>query len=151
MISRVDKDILQQLLVTASKDGIQKIVVGAVIKRDKKFLLLERVALDFLGGLIELPSGAVDQGEDLLSALGREVREETGLELTSAQSYLGSFDYLSGSGKRARQFNFLVETNLAEIKLNPQEHRAFKFVSLDNPGFSNLNISEATREILRKA
>ena len=42
-------------------------------------------------------------------ALAREVAEETGLRVTRVEKFLWYFDYRSGSGKRTRQFNFLVE------------------------------------------
>ncbi|MFG1923254.1 NUDIX hydrolase [Cryptosporangium sp. NPDC048952] len=71
-----------------------KHVVGAVIAdTGGKILLLRRAAEDYLGGLWELPSGGVDDGETLTEALHREVYEETGLTVTAIEAYLGHFDY----------------------------------------------------------
>ena len=145
----VEKKIVEQLVANSQKDGVQKLVVGAVICRDDKFLLLERAPSDFMGGLVELPSGTVDAGEDLLTALAREVQEETGLAITTILAYLGSFDYTSGSGKKTRQFNFLVETNPGEVKLEPSEHQAYHLVALSDEAFSTLNISDATKAVIR--
>ena len=83
MQSNVDHSITQEILDNSQKDGVRKLVVGAVIRKDNKFLLLERVPSDFMGGLVELPSGTVDASEDLLTALARETQEETGLSITS--------------------------------------------------------------------
>ncbi|MEE3328597.1 MAG: NUDIX domain-containing protein [Myxococcota bacterium] len=69
-------------------DGIQKAVVGAVIVKEGKALLIQRTADDFMGGLVELPSGTVDLGEDLMDALIREITEETGLTVSLIQIYL---------------------------------------------------------------
>jgi 8-oxo-dGTP diphosphatase len=77
-------------------------------------LLLKRPANDFMGGIFELPSGKVEPGEDLKPALAREVEEETGLTVAVAMAYLGRFDYTSGSGKKSRQFDFVVTVDAPE-------------------------------------
>ena len=151
MQSNIDSTLIQQLLTDVEKDGVQKLVVGAVIYKDSKFLLLERVPSDSMGGLVELPSGTVDTDESLLTALAREVQEETGLIATLVLEYLGFFDYASSSGKRTRQFNFFVEVEDGEIKLNPTEHQAYYFVALSDTAFTTLNISDATKAILKTA
>jgi 8-oxo-dGTP diphosphatase len=151
MQSSISNDRLQQLCADARKDAVQKLVVGAVIRIDGRFLLLERIPSDFMGGLVELPSGTVDPGEDLLTALAREIREETGLVVRSVLAYLGPFDYLSGSGKKTRQFNFVVEVAPGEVQLEPTEHRSYHLVSLSDEAFSTLNISDATRTVLKAA
>ncbi len=151
MQSNVDHNIVEQLVADSQKDGIQKLVVGAVIRKDSRFLLLERVPSDFMGGLVELPSGTVDAGEDLLTALVREVQEETGLAVISVIAYLGLFDYTSGSGRKTRQFNFLVETAPGEIKLEPTEHQAYHLVASSDEAFNTLNISDATKAVIQTA
>ena len=151
MQSNIDATIIQQLLSDSEKDGIQKLVVGAVIYKNSKFLLLERVLSDSMGGLVELPSGTVDTDESLLTALAREIQEETGLLVTSVLEYLGCFDYTSSSGERTRQFNFFVEVEVGEIKLSPTEHQAYHLVALSDVAFTTLNISDATKEILKTA
>ncbi|OQA37206.1 MAG: CTP pyrophosphohydrolase [Parcubacteria group bacterium ADurb.Bin326] len=151
MQSNIGHNIIKQLVTTAQEEGVQKLVVGAVIRKDDKFLLLERVESDFMGGLVELPSGTVDAGENLLTALAREVREETGLVVTSILVYLGSFDYTSGSGKKSRQFNFLVETVPGEVKLEPAEHQAHYLVAPSDETFNTLNISDATKVVIQTA
>ncbi|MEU1311036.1 NUDIX domain-containing protein [Streptomyces cinnamoneus] len=106
-MSSPDTALLDDLARAAERDGITKTVVGAVIANaEGKVLLLHRPADDYLGGLWELPSGGVDDGEDLIEALRREVAEETGLTVTAVDDYLGHFDYRSGSGRATRQFNF---------------------------------------------
>ena len=151
MQSNIDHTIIQQLLIDAQKDGVQKLVVGAAIYKNNKFLLVERVPSDFMGGFVEIPSGTVEAGEDLLTALAREVQEETGLIVTSVLKYLGSFDYRSSSGKKTRHFNFRVEVEDGEIKLNPTEHQAYYLVALSDAAFTTFNISDATRGILKAA
>ena len=149
MQSNIEHGIIQQLVIDAQKDGVQKLVVGAVICKNHKFLLLERVLSDFMGGFVEIPSGTVESGEDLLTALAREVQEETGLVVISVLEYLGSFDYRSSSGEKTRHFNFIVEVEDGKIKINPTEHQAYYLVALSDAAFTTLNISDATKQILK--
>ncbi len=151
MQSNIDHTTIQQLLTDSQKDGVQKLVVGAVIYKNNKFLLVERVPSDFMGGSVEIPSGTVEVEEDLLTALDREVQEETGLIITSVLEYLGSFDHTSSSGERSRHFNFLVEVEEGEIKLSPTEHQAYYLVALSDAAFTTLNISDTTKAVLRIA
>src|SRR3989344_3852463 len=150
MKSNIDKTIIQKLLNRAKKDGVQKIVARAVIKFNNKFLLLERAASEFLGGLVVLPGGTINTGENLLHALAREVKEETSLVVITVIAYLGSFDYASSSGKKTRQFNFLVETEPGDIKLDPCEHSNYFLLNSSDKKFSKLNISNGTKLILLK-
>ncbi|MFD7239427.1 NUDIX hydrolase [Streptomyces syringium] len=119
----LDTALLEDLARTAERDGITKTVVGAVIAdTDGKVLLLHRPTDDYLGGLWELPSGGVDAGETLIEALRREVAEETGLTVTAVGTYLGHFDYRSGSGRATRQFNFTATITGETVTLT--EHDA---------------------------
>ena len=145
----IDPSVIQQLLTSADKDGVQKLVVGAVICKNNKVLLIERVISDFMGGFVEIPSGTVKPGEDLLTALTREVKEETGLLVTSILEYYGSFDNRSSSGKKTRHFNFLVEVVSSEIKLSPTEHQAYYWVAWTDVAFTTLNLSETMRALLK--
>lgn len=149
MQSNIEHGIIQQLVIDAQKDGVQKLVVGAVICKNHKFLLLERVPSDSMGGFVGIPSGTVEAGEDLLTALAREVQEETGLIVTSVLEYLGSFDWTSSSGKKTRHFNFIVEIEEGKIKINPTEHQAYYLVALSDAVFTTLKISDATQEVLK--
>ena len=123
-------DIIAKLEIEAAKDGIQKRVVGSVIAvRGKILIMIRSQEDDFLAGYGEIPGGGVDGDETLLEALCREMVEETGLEPAKILDYLGSFDYLSGSGKKTRQFNFLVEPNGEGVRLDPKEHSSHSWVS----------------------
>jgi 8-oxo-dGTP diphosphatase len=119
------------LVEQATKDGIARLVVGAIITdpTHKKALVMKRASDDFMGGLDELPSGKVEKGELLERALVREVKEETNLDISTINSYVGHFDYRSGSGVLTRQFTFTVSTKPdSELKLSP-EHEGFAWMS----------------------
>lgn len=137
--------LLEELNVEAERDGVQQLVVGAVVQHDGKVLLLQRPEDDFMGGIFELPSGKVELGEALDTALVREVAEETGLSVSAIRDYLGSFDYQSGSGKKSRQFNFAVDVTAPE-PLTLQEHDAYAWTALtEEPP-----VTDAVKEVLRK-
>lgn len=100
------------LLKKAKEEKIEKNVVGAVIVNGQgKILIMSRKSDDFMGGIDELPSGNMEIGEDIPTALAREVKEETNCELNEISYYIDSFDYKSGSGKNARQYNFAIKVN----------------------------------------
>ncbi len=124
---------IHELLEKCKEDQIQKIVVGAIISKDSNILLLERPEDDFMGGIFELPSGNVEQGEEIIPALKREIIEETGLQPLKIVDFLNSFDYKSGSGKNVRQLNFIVEVEEGEIKLT--EHDSFSWSNLADNAF----------------
>ena len=150
--NNIDNKLLEELEVKLKEDGIQKVVAGAVISfPSEKILLLERTLDEFKGGLIELPSGGVDQGESIIEGLVREVKEETGLDVSEINRYLGSFDYQSSSGKKARQFNFAVSVQSGEVKINPSEHSRFHLVNTTSNELQELNVSKKTREIIQKS
>lgn len=115
----------------AKEDGIEKIVVGGVVtNKNNKVLILRRKANDFLGGIDELPSGKLEAGESIFEGLIREIKEETNLDIDKICGYIDCFDYISGAGKKSRQFNFWVKTKSNKnIKLS--EHDEYKWLSVD--------------------
>ncbi|MEU6250457.1 NUDIX domain-containing protein [Glycomyces sp. NPDC047010] len=140
----MDDQLIDKLTAQAAEDGIIQLVVGAVITdTEDRVLLLKRPADDFMGGLWELPSGKVDPGERLDTALTREVKEETGLNLTEITTYLGHFDYTSGSGKPTRQFNFAITTTAIE-PLSLTEHDQHQWANI----FGILPVSDAVKRML---
>ena len=150
--NNIDNKLLEALDVKLKEDGIQKVVAGAVIFfSNGKILLLERTSDEFKGGLVELPSGGVNYGESVIEGLVREVKEETGLDVSEINRYLGSFDYQSFSGKKARQVNFAISIQYGEVKINPAEHSQFYLVNPTDDKLQALNVSKKTIEIIRKA
>lgn len=113
------------------EEGIIKNVVGAIILNEKnEVLILSRKDEDFMGGIDELPSGNMENGENIYEALVREVKEETNLDIEEVKLYINNFDYISGSGKKARQFNFAVTVkHVDDIILT--EHSSYKWLTID--------------------
>lgn len=137
----------ETLVADAIIDGIDQLVVGAIVSRlnntNVEILVLDRVRDDFMGGIEELPSGKVESGESLTDALKRELLEETTLSLRSVLGYMFSFDYSSSSGSRSRQFNFLVDANEGSIKVDESEHQGHRWINRDD-----LSESRVTQNII---
>ena len=125
------------LLEKAKEEKIEKNVVGSVIvNRQGKILIMSRKSDDFMGGIDELPSGNIEIGEDIPTALAREVKEETNCELNEILYYIDSFDYKSGSGKNARQYNFAIKVKETDnIVLTEHESYSWQTVEeiINNP------------------
>ena len=138
----------RQLVAEALSSGVERLVVGALICRLGRVLLLRRKPADFMSGIYELPSGRVEGKETLAAALHREVHEETGLVVTGIDSYQGFFNYVSRGGATTRQFNFSVSVaDYSFIKLT--EHDAFIWAEAKDLG--RLKITEAVRRTIGRS
>ena len=132
-------------LEEAKSEGLVRYVVGAVIAEEDTVLLLRRKMDDFMGGIYELPSGQVDGGESLESALRREVFEETGLEIAEIHRHLSNFDYESKSGTRTRQFNFEVSVcRTSPVQLT--EHDAHVWAGMRD--IESYEVTSSVRKVL---
>ena len=141
----MDKSFYENLITEAKKCGIKRYVVGAIIAENRKVLLLERPKEDFMGGIYELPSGKVEEEEPLDQALYREVKEETNLDVEKIENYLGCFDYESKSGKKTRQFNFVVSVKKPmEIKLS--EHTNYAWA--DENSLQKYPVTDSVKRLL---
>jgi len=148
----MNQKIAQQLLNEMRKSGIEKVVAGAIIFFEgSKVLLLERLPDDFIGGLIELPSGTIEAEESVIDGLKREIKEETNLEVLEIGKYVGHFDYFSFSGKKIRQYNFVVSVHSGEVRVNPAEHTRSFYVDPLSKEFQALNISPETKEAIENS
>ena len=143
----MDGSFYEALVEEAKKAGINRYVVGAVIQKGSSVLLLKRPEDEFMGGIYELPSGKVEEGETLDGALRREVEEETGLRVKEIKRYLGHFDYVSGSGKPTRQFNFAVAVE-EPIEVRLQEHDDYAWVSRED--LDRYPVTDSVKEVLRR-
>lgn len=139
----IDESVYSTLRIEAERDEIRRLVVGAVIVRHHRVLILRRRRSDFLSGRWELPSGVVEPGEALGEALARKVTENTGLEVTGVSDYLGDFDYLTGEGARTRQFTFVVDV-AATGPVTLTDHDAHLWTRLTGEP----PVSDEVREIL---
>ena len=110
-----------------------KVLVGGLIKKDGKYLMLKRHHKDDVyPGKWEFPSGGIDFGEEVEDALIREVREETGLDISEMKRrIIGVTKYIIEKEDFIRdsfQINYLIEhIEIEDIKLS-DEHEEFDWV-----------------------
>lgn len=80
----------------------------------------------------DIPGGRINPGEPLLEALKREIEEETGLGIeTEKAQTLAAQDILRIKSKHTVRITFLLNCKKEqEIKLAPQEHTEFAWVTI---------------------
>lgn len=116
-------------------EGVTAYANGIAIMQHGKLLIVKRVEGDFLGGNYEIPGGGVDEGETFLEAVKREVYEETGLKVAAVEGMFEGFDYATDDEPKVRMFCFLAQTtDTATIRLTPQEHDAYAWVTRQDLG-----------------
>jgi 8-oxo-dGTP diphosphatase len=64
---------------------IVHVAVGVIVGEDGKIFIAKRPDQTHQGGLWEFPGGKVEQGETLVAALKRELREELAIEVVATQ------------------------------------------------------------------
>lgn len=130
---RLSDRVEHALLRAAEQDSIQAIVVGGYLAdRRGRLLVLRRGPAQFMANKLEIPSGKVEHGESLQMALDREMLEETGMHISDATGPVDSFDFVSSSGKRTRQFNFLATPTLILPVRLCEEHSEYNWVDRAN-------------------
>lgn len=97
------------------------LTVAAVIVFDGKFLLVEE--RDKLGGhkVLNQPAGHMEEDEDVLGAICREVFEETGLQLQPS-AWLGLSQLKASNQHTYVRVNFLFEPASLPLHYQPQDN-----------------------------
>lgn len=135
-----------------NKQIIQKIVLGGVVIKDGKILILQRHENEEIyPGMWELPSGKRELLEPSADSLIREVKEEAGIDVEIIMPF-SVFDYQIEKEREIRdstQINFLVKPkNGAEVKLS-DEHQNYTWISKEE--VDKYNLTEATKNVIKKA
>ena len=126
-------DFFEDLEKKGKKDGIMKRIAGGIISNENnEILFLKRKSDDFMGGILELPSGNV---------------EETGLEINKIGIFINAFDYLSRSGKKSRQYNFEAIVKKSD-NIFLTEHDEYRWLSYEEIQKSNEVTDEVKYSIL---
>jgi 8-oxo-dGTP diphosphatase len=127
-------EVLSALQAQAEAQGKQ-CCVGALILNQQGHLLVHRRAPErkLFPNCWDIIGGHVEPGETLTAALAREIREETGWELSRIITLFNVFEWEAEPKGPRREFDFIVEVegNLEHPQLEWTKHTAFRWVGLD--------------------
>ncbi len=101
-------------------------VLGVIARPDGRFLITKRVETKaWAPGCWEVPGGAAMAGEDSLTAVKREVREETGLDVTGWEGgYLFTYRRENpgeGDNYFVDVYRFVADFSMEEVRLQEAE------------------------------
>ncbi|MBF0246157.1 MAG: NUDIX domain-containing protein [Planctomycetes bacterium] len=96
------------------------LTVAAVVAFQGRFLLVEEMDPRTGRRVLNQPAGHVEAGEDLLSSVRRELREETGLELRP-DFWLGLTQYRAPDGHSYLRVNFAFEPLILPESYRPED------------------------------
>lgn len=107
------------------------VAVKALIRNEDKFLILKTKDSDQDNLLVgwETPGGRLDDAEEIMNGLNREIKEETGLKV----DVLFPFNAYTGSSKLDDAIigiNYLAEYKGGEVIIDPEEHSQYKWVAI---------------------
>ena len=109
-------------------------VLGVVRRSDGKFLITQRVMTkEWAPGWWEIPGGAVKAGESSLEAGIREVREETGLDVSGKK---GGYQFSYHRENKGQNYivdiyRFDMDAGEEDLRLQKEETMEGKFASLE--------------------
>ena len=106
------------------------VVVNALIKNPKqdKFLIVKRKSSSKIHpSLWMFPGGKAENGEDIIEALKREVKEETSLGISNLKK-ISEYEYDRPNGSITLGQCYSAVSNSEEIKLN-EELEDFKWIT----------------------
>ncbi len=100
------------------------LIVSFVIEYNDKFLLVSRSPEEEnYPSIWAFPGGKVEVGETVVDALKREIKEETGLEISNEIAFLNSYIFKNSVG-----VTFLVRAINNKVKLS-RELTEYKWIS----------------------
>lgn len=118
-------------LVSAIMKPMIEVAKLAIIEPDDKYLLLYRDNHPVFGTDPDVPGGIVEDGETLLEAMQREVREETGIEISTKK-----VDMLFLGNHRSTHNTYSYTLFVTKLKVRPEvviswEHASYEWISRD--------------------
>ena len=115
----------------------KKIILTGIIRCKDEYLVVQRSAYDdVLPGSWEFPGGNIEDGELLLDALKRELKEEVNYDLDIKKAKLiNVFDEIKEKKETYHyiEFDYLIEEKSKEINIKlSNEHDDYKWVKKDS-------------------
>lgn len=127
--------------------ALPKIQVATVfLQKGNQLLILQRAKKDMQYKLWGIPGGKLDKQETPLEGLRREINEETGLNMATETFHLlgTALSHTPCDGTYGLYIYHAIVPENCNIKINPNEHYAFQWVSIKE--FESCNLLTAQRE-----
>jgi 8-oxo-dGTP pyrophosphatase MutT (NUDIX family) len=119
------------------KDGEYHLsVLGVIHRPDGRFLITQRVMTKaWAPGWWEVSGGGVQAGEESFAAVCREVKEETGLDVSGCEGRLALTYHRENPGKGDNYFvdvyRFELDFTESDVKIQKEEALGFRIATLD--------------------
>ncbi len=100
--------------------------------KEGKYLLIKRSPVKYpeVPNPWDIVGGRIDPGSPLIDNLRREVREETGLEITSEPRLISAQDILRIADKHIVRLSYVADV-AGELVLDMVEHTEYKWVTVE--------------------
>lgn len=135
------------------KKGSNAVLVGMVIERAGKFLILEWKPLNDLSknGIFDFPHSYAEISENSYTTkiAKQGLKEATNLALIKLIEYLGVLSYKSDPDDLVKLVCYLAHASPGEIKLDTTKYKNYYWVEIGDEIFNTLNAS--MRAILERA
>ena len=111
-------------------------VLGVLMRPDGKYLITRRrMDKEWAAGWWEVPGGGVRAGEDSKDAVIREIKEETGIDVTNAEGgYAFSYKRVNPEEKNnyfVDIYKFVLEFDESDVKTQEEEVSGFAIADLN--------------------
>lgn len=94
--TRKTKEELEEQFFNGKEDKVDAVVILAYHKDEKKLVAIRQFRIPLNNYVYELPAGLIDNNDDIISTVKRELKEETGLDLEEVfEDKIGQKLYLS--------------------------------------------------------
>lgn len=87
--SRKTEEVMKKQFFEGQEDEVDAVLIVATHEECEKLVLIRQYRVPLNDYIYELPAGLIDQGEDYKVSVARELKEETGLEVTKIEEKKG--------------------------------------------------------------
>lgn len=121
---------------TLTDDEYHLTVLGVIVRPDGRFLITKRVMTKaWAPGWWEVSGGAAQAGEKSEDAVIREIREETGLDVTGAEGGYQFTYHRENPGKGDNYFvdvyRYVMDVDERDLKLQEEEVAGVRFATTE--------------------
>ncbi|MGG3564802.1 NUDIX hydrolase [Neobacillus rhizosphaerae] len=124
-----------------TQNGIVLVVSVSIIQNNEVLIIKENKST--ARNKWNFPSGRIEQGEDILVAARREVKEETGFDVKLVKS-TGVYNFTSNTNHQVVLFHFIAEITGGSLTMDETEIIDSKWIALNE-------LNELENEELRDA